>query len=363
MTVCPSEPSPADERRWAAQQFGLGPEATAAEARSAFLRALPETEFSPSPSWHRAAWVLSRPDAVGGAPDEEFLLETQEELRTAVEDFAAEFFDLPVAPRQSRWRELRAACAGSPPLLARLRALEPGLAVDRCGARDRHPDLAPLVDCVCELFVLRPAARAARRQAFLAGLESLPQWETAARQLREQAAVVAGLEPVLVGQLASWSQRRQQRARNRSRSGASARSAPDNSGKGSWSLAGILIFIVLVVVRGAAQFTRTDSPSRTRETPSSRFQLPDFKSDSRQMVPDLEKALEKIRRRQLETQRGKPFTDEEWQKTWNNMDHRIPIDKWRITPPRDRQSGGPGQPRPPGQGQTDGPAESGVPEK
>src|SRR5436309_2853075 len=95
-TGLPETPA-ADATRWAAEQFDLGPEASAPEVRAAFLRSLPDEDFVPPESWQQAIFTLAphRPDAPPRLPlDDQVLRAREEEWRTQVEAFAGRFFTL-----------------------------------------------------------------------------------------------------------------------------------------------------------------------------------------------------------------------------------------------------------------------------
>jgi hypothetical protein len=93
--------------------------------------------------------------------------------------FAAGFWDLPPTARRARWAALTAR-ASDPAAAARLAELGPGLAVVPVTQSDAAA--AAVAGLVKELFVLPPAARAARRLGWLtaAGRRD-PEWVAAVR--------------------------------------------------------------------------------------------------------------------------------------------------------------------------------------
>jgi hypothetical protein len=200
-----------DLKRWAADQLGLEPEAPPAEAGAALLRRLPAVGFVPPPAWQEALHLLRDGTPPGGLA----LLGVEDRLRREVDDFAVEFFTLPVAERRQCWQGLAARCAFSPPLTARLRALEPGLRADAGKPIDGNPRLVRLAGQVRELFVLGPAARAVQRQALLRDLDGdLAEWVAVAGELRTRHGAVADLEPELIAQiLGAWQTRQEQAER------------------------------------------------------------------------------------------------------------------------------------------------------
>jgi hypothetical protein len=148
---------------------------------------------------------------------EDALLAEEGRLRSEVDDFAASFFDTPVASRRQRWQALSARCAAQPSLAARLAALEPGLGLDlRLGDID-NPRTAQLASHVAGLFVLDPVARATQRQAVLRSLQTdIAGWEETARQLQAVFPALAALEPTLLTSILTWREQQQRLARVRS---------------------------------------------------------------------------------------------------------------------------------------------------
>jgi hypothetical protein len=242
-----SEPALPDVRGWAAAQLELKPDATPERVRAALLRRLPEDDFVlPLRCQHAALFLLRPADGAervsrhGQAPYDE-----EDRLRLEVDAFAAEFFKLALSERRRRWQELSGRCAFSPPLTARLRGLERGLdvALEKVAATD----VRELAERVCDLFVLRPAARAVRRQEVLREMGTNPaRWQAAARQLQTQAPPVAALALVLVEELANWEKRlRQQR-----KPAAPLPAAGQASGaqRGSNGVAAVIVLVAIMVV-------------------------------------------------------------------------------------------------------------------
>src|SRR5262249_41933414 len=123
------------------------------------------------------------------------------------------FFSLPIAERKAEWERLRARGQGFVRVDVRLAALRPGL-YTVLPHFDDQSDVGQLVKVVCELFVLRPAERAAHRLAYLKGAFRRNQWAAwrqAAVQLRKKHAALAALEPELVARLADAEARAQER--------------------------------------------------------------------------------------------------------------------------------------------------------
>jgi hypothetical protein len=180
-----------------------------AAARAAFLRRLPAAGFVPPPEWRAAVRALTGrpapgpgalPDA-GDAPDDDG-------PRAEVEAFAAAFWSLAPAERRARWQDLLDRCAGDPPLAARLRRLEGGVDLDAIPPGSGRGRVQELASVLQELFVLRPAERAARRRERLGGLSGpATAWAAAVRQLQVQYPAVASLDPPLIGRLGTLTHR------------------------------------------------------------------------------------------------------------------------------------------------------------
>jgi hypothetical protein len=202
--------SPA-RRRWAAAVLGVSEDASRTEARRAYLRKLPDSDFLPPRCCQEALRVLAgRPAAAES--DEEWLVEEESRLGAEVASFAAEFFNLPVPQRRQRWEALLSGCRDVPPLVARLQALKAGLEVENRVLPADPPLLGRLAGHLLEAFPLPPLARAASRQEFLRWLEGMPaeshkQSEMAACYLRAEWPALAALDDELVRHVAELSSR------------------------------------------------------------------------------------------------------------------------------------------------------------
>lgn len=190
--------------RWAAEQLGLSPHASADEVRAAWLRRLPEEDFVPSSELRWALAALLRRQPEGGweaRADEAAFAAEEERLRDEVEAFAEQFWDLPADERRRRWEKLTDCCAFAPTLRARLRLLEAGLAIDpHTPSEDAR--VAELASHVRELFVLRPGPRAHARQDILRRMENeREKWKTAVRRLRYACPALASLGADLLNKL------------------------------------------------------------------------------------------------------------------------------------------------------------------
>jgi hypothetical protein len=279
--------SPPDPASWAARQVGLSPDAPPDEVRGALLREVTRDGFAPPPERHAAWQALCTPP---GTPPPEVLLAAEARLRGEVDDFAAEFFATPVAARQQRWQELSARCAPSPPLAARLAALQPALGLDLCLDEIGNPRAAQLASHVAGLFVLAPAARATQRQAVLRSmLSDIAGWEEIAQQVQAVAPAVAALEPTLLSSILG--RRTQQQRLTRARAGrepptrpsprALARTAkappPAPTSKSSGSRAvgwGAIVLVGLAIRVCAGIGSHTSSPPEVPQFHPEQFQAP-----------------------------------------------------------------------------------------
>ncbi len=285
--------TPPDPATWAARQVGLPPGATPEELRGALLREVTREGFVPPPERHAAWQALCAPPGARPSPPPEMLLAEETRLRGEVDDFAAEFFATPAAARRQRWQSLSDQCALSPPLTARLAALQPALGLEPDPGAIGNPRTAQLASHVAGLFVLAPAARAAQRQAVLRAMQAdLGGWEEAVKQLHAMAPAVAALEPTLLASVRGWRDRQQRLARARQgrepssrpspRSLARAKAAPPPAAPAKSSGGGravgwggvVLIGLMVRVCIGMGSF-RSHEPDIPRFDPP-QFQAPQF---------------------------------------------------------------------------------------
>jgi hypothetical protein len=290
-------------RAWAAEQIGVSAEASAAEARGALLRALPGSDFLPAPGARAAVRILcgTDPEAFVHSPAVcEARREREALLRGDVEQFASDFFRTPPPERQARWQALWQRAASCAAVRARLTALQPGLKVEAEPLPEDDPPVCELGEHLQELFVLAPAARAARRRELIDDFaESIDIWEDAAKRVARKVPALVGLESELPERLRSWQKtqigldrRRRQDAR-RIRAGQPRVSAPAQTGggkSGSWAWVAVLIGLALGGIRGAMS---TSNNASNYSSPS----VPNF-----QASPYQEKRGDEVLR-QLEQQR------------------------------------------------------------
>jgi hypothetical protein len=205
--------------RWSAEQLGLAEDAAPEAVRAAVFRELPEQDFVPSFAWHQAAIVLTRPnqkvlldDALRG-----HLLRTEEEsLREEVEEFAAEFFTLPVPQRQVRYQALERQVATFPALEARLASLQRGLTFTVPNVDAQAPQVRELLKYIVELFPLRPGPFSARTGELFYNMQwDKAAWQNAGLLVQRHLPAVAALAPRFLSQLAGWTE--QERATEKGR--------------------------------------------------------------------------------------------------------------------------------------------------
>ncbi|MBV9125795.1 MAG: hypothetical protein JO112_20790 [Planctomycetes bacterium] len=301
MTTGNDSPSDQDLRRWAAEQLGMAPDPGWGEVRTKALRRLPEVDFLPPGSWQEAVRVLqgSVLDPAGYLRAyESFLQEQEEVLRGEVEEFAAEFFRLPPSKRKERWQEWVRRCRGIPSLVERLRGLRPGLEVDPGQVAETAAGVRELAQVLGELFVLRPADRAAQRLEWLQRVPDNPAfWEKAARQLRKAYPKVEALEPKLVSRLASWPADQKVLARKRRRGPRWPFPEPASrkGGHKTYQRPVFWILIVAFIIIGAVALPPRDTTSNSSSVPTyyPPLQYPTFPKylPPTMRVPDWEKLL------------------------------------------------------------------------
>ena len=225
-----------------------------ADARARRSARLEGMDFVPPAQWEQALLLLeSEPCAALWQRDGGYEMFRAREvaLGKEVEQFAADFFSIPPAQRQERWRELTAACAFSRPLAVWLQALSGGLSVVPPQLQDTGR-LRELADYVCRNFTKRPTARIAVDEVLLRHAAYAPkEWQDAALRLRQSYAQIAGLAPHLVAHLSEYVSfcKKEEKAEEK-RKRASAKAAwtfPQLSGSRNYVW---LIWVVVMVLSG-----------------------------------------------------------------------------------------------------------------
>ena len=191
-----------DLKAWAAEQLRIDVSAPAEAVRAAYLRQVEHDNGGPNLSAREALLILT---GRSSATRPVLALETAEqELQQEVDAFAARFFRLGLAERKVEWEQLRGRGRGFARIESRLAALRQGLDIVVPQPRS-DPLLGQLMALVCELFVLRPAARAALRQMRMQEIhrgQDVTAWMQAAMSLRDNHRAIAALEPELIARLA-----------------------------------------------------------------------------------------------------------------------------------------------------------------
>lgn len=175
-TAAPSHTEPIT---WALDALGLPPDATTKAVRSAIVEQLEEADLSPPPIVIEVIEILA-PYAAGDSsnpqhrsvipqvrvPPAAFYRHCERQLREEVEAFAKQFFELPVSERQATWARLAEQAQPFPAVMLRLQALRPAL--DLIPPKIAFEEHQALADVCMQLFVMRPAMRAAARNALMA---------------------------------------------------------------------------------------------------------------------------------------------------------------------------------------------------
>jgi hypothetical protein len=171
----PGDRSSGPLERFAAEAIGLEPALDESATRVALFLRLRDHDFLPDPLQHQAILALAGRAVVAGSVLLEEIADAEERrLHAEVEQYAAEFFDVPVVSRVDRYRLLGQACARHPRLIERLRLLRPGLMIDRASLTDASPLVQQLLDDILDLFLLRPGPRAAEARARVSTFKADP---------------------------------------------------------------------------------------------------------------------------------------------------------------------------------------------
>jgi hypothetical protein len=304
-------PASNDVRTWAVEQIGAEPDASVAECRAAVLRALPDDDFVPFDTLKPAAQlVTSKPGtAASAAARDGYLADVETSLRIRIDEFAAEYFNLDIAERRQRYRQLQDLAAPLPALRSRMRRLEWGLDITDHPSADLRGNSAVLCNDLCELFTLAPLPAIARRQELQAQWSLEPdRWQCAAEALVEFAPAVAALQEPLIERLRLGSKLREREAKARrraalaraERAGAAATSSGDstpNAGRYGWVI--VLVVLGLLKLFVALGNRRDSTPSYT---PPPSIRIPDVNKYKDLNLPEkhdneeLKKLLEKLRK-------------------------------------------------------------------
>lgn len=254
----PIEPK-LDYQAWARKQLNVNPDAGPAATRAAFLRLVASQNFLPSLSAHEAFEVLCKgSDAARPSAAAMVRADSEADLRAEVETFADRFFLFAPPERRERWAELLQRCEWVLPLAVRLQSLRVGLDTHVVPPAD-DPDAAELVERACELFVMRAPARAQRRREFLEEMAGEPsRWVAAARRLRgARSDIIAALAPEFLDSLLGQPLLDRKVVRQLKKKVPKNQNSIESSGSG-W-----LVFLVVVLLAGAASRQCDTGKSRT----------------------------------------------------------------------------------------------------
>jgi hypothetical protein len=283
-------------RQWGAEQLGIGPDASSAEARTALIKRLSEASFVPPEIWYEAAHTFGvAANRVAFCRGRAFRAEAAAALRNELDDFRERFWDLDPAARMERSQDLAARCAIEPMLARQVKQLAGGLELDvrPIAALDGRP--GQLARELLAQFVLRPADRAARRRAWVAQAEGTSrEWSDAIKTVQRQAPKLVQLDSSLLAELAD---------RGRFQATTSnpvsfkmiepSQQQPVQTGGGGskWTVI-VIVIVISNLVRFAASNRSSNSPSYNR--PSNRS--PQLISIPKPTTAQVEKMLDDIKR-------------------------------------------------------------------
>jgi hypothetical protein len=331
-TVGNRGPTRLEERlAWAREVLQVEEDAAPAEVRGKFLRDLAEQRFVPAESVSRAFQTL-RFDADGIAELEdphEFLLAEEQQLQEEVDEFARQMFRWPIDQRKRLWIQLQQRCEHALRPQARLHALAIGLKADPAAVDINAPLVKELAGYACQLFPLRPVARAKLRNEILSRIERSthpdsfdnsadPQsryksvadhwtkaranWENAARVLQSRHPELAALDTQFVERLANWTAEQKRMTKPQpapSRRQPTVRTT-QSSGRSYWWV----VALVVMFMANAMRFMGNSSDS-------SRYPQQPYKYKTYDQIPNLQVEVEQMLRSQREqsSARTDPFAD------------------------------------------------------
>jgi len=186
-------------------QLTLPAEADVDQLRSALLSEVHNDDGWLSPLRQDCYEFLLRPaNAAASASIPRGLRTVHErELLTEIDAFADQFFNLPPPQRAQRWHELLSQCEQAPRAEHRLRQLEHGIGLTLPALNRPHEaDAKNLLDVLCNIFVMRPQARANARANLRAKYRTEPvRWAAAAKILYAALPNAVGLDRRLFNDL------------------------------------------------------------------------------------------------------------------------------------------------------------------
>jgi hypothetical protein len=268
----PGEKPRTSLERFAAEQIGFDDPENSAETIAGLFRKLRDDDFLPDPLAHDAILALA------GRPlplklDSMLFREGSHikecELHAKVEQFAAEFFTIPVAQRVDRWKALVEICSSRGRLLERLDGLKSGLTLDVKQIDDPSPLVKRLLDDILALFPMRPSAKAAEARARIERFLTDPKGDDtdrskALKQLRKRHPEMVALAEGYLTQIAR--PRRPTRLTG-SLAGVKARPAVQHPSPDSGNTRAFVTIAVVLVATVSRLLTSHSTPSTPRPIP------------------------------------------------------------------------------------------------
>jgi hypothetical protein len=265
-------------RQWATDLLDLPPSRSShptealEQARSVFLKGLPDQDFVPSISEQTALTALQ--GQIG--PEVVALAQARYErlLEERIHQFGIALPALSPQERTDAWKQLSESAHGLPRLQRQLIALRAALEVPSPSAEEPVP-IRELTAHLFELVRLGPAARAVRRRELLIDMRrDHSTWERAANYLRTMRPATAELDLELIDQLEGRepARRRQRRLAlqgqiNRpSQVPPTVSVSPANGNDNSASVLGNgrVIFVCILIITGALRIASSNMPSQPK---------------------------------------------------------------------------------------------------
>jgi hypothetical protein len=283
-TTTKSDPMAEERRRqyfdWAVRTTGLDPAADARDRLFQLLRRLERDGFLPWAAEILAVRTFCEPALLDLRQEMAgpFVADLWQWLAPRVDRFCADFFTIAPAERRAQWNNLRRLSVECPPLRRRLDLLHPGLSIDVNQLARESPDGRKVADFLCELFVLHPAQRAARRRAFFsASPTELAKARHALRRLRRRYREITALEPALIARLLAWRPKKQKRQRVRVVLGPvclpkTAPAKPKRTSRGA-SFGGTIAIVLVSVIAGLLR-NMDKHPNHEYKPPNFQYTLP-----------------------------------------------------------------------------------------
>lgn len=181
--------------------LGIPDEATPTERVRLLLQQLDLADYLPPPAWYAVLELLAQasPDGAGATwlSRPSLSREFEDRLRTEIDQLATRFWNIPPADRLSQWNGLAQRSGCWPSLRARLRLLEPGLALESIVIDETGDELASrLAQLIAQLFPLDAASRGRLIGDVLGSMiDKTHAWEEAAHQLSSDRPEIAQLVP------------------------------------------------------------------------------------------------------------------------------------------------------------------------